>query len=329
MGRMVVSRLESEDDMRFGSKMGMLAVAIILILAMALPVVAANIQPSGVTAGTGGVKTKGGEIGQMSVSGTYMFRLVKQTGALTWAPLAAAAGTTTGDTGWTGSLTTGAGGTTATGTGGAGGLFGIYGGVGGAASGAGTGGAGAAVAIGGGAGGAAGTGGTGGAGGALTIYSGIGGTPTAGTIAASGTVTCKTGGASGTTAWDATATGAMRVPVVQTATITCAAGTTVLTSAYYGKTVFITGEAAQTITLPANGAAAGSWMEFVVIGSDNTIPTIAAATVDTLITANDAAADSVTFATGHRIGAALKFISTGTYWVAINEGSTTMSVTTN
>lgn len=116
--------------------------------------------------------------------------------------------------------------------------------------------------------------------------------------------------------------------VLATDTITCAGGTTVLTSAYYGKTVFITGDAAQTITLPANGAAAGSWMRFVVIGSDSTVPTIAAATADTLIAPNDAAADSVTFGSGHRIGACVMLISTGTYWVAINEGSTTMTVTT-
>jgi hypothetical protein len=124
-----------------------------------------------------------------------------------------------------------------------------------------------------------------------------------------------------------TVTGALRPSVVSTLEIT--ATTLTVTSAHYGKTLLINTNAAVAVTLSANGAAAGSWLDVIVIGSDACAPTIAAATADTLITANDAAADSVTFGTGHRIGAAVRFISTGAYWVAINLGSTTMTVTTN
>jgi hypothetical protein len=124
-----------------------------------------------------------------------------------------------------------------------------------------------------------------------------------------------------------TLTGATRALVQSTEVIT--ATTLQITSAHYGKALLINTNAAVAVTLPANGAAAGSWFDLIVIGSDDCAPTVAAATADTLITANDAAADSITYATGHRIGAACRFISTGSFWVAINVGSTTMSVTTN
>lgn len=122
--------------------------------------------------------------------------------------------------------------------------------------------------------------------------------------------------------------GAATIPIRATAVITCAAGTTALDATYYGKTCFITGAAAQTITLPANGATTGANIEFIVIGADTSIPTFAAATADSLITVNDQAADSVTFGTGHRIGACVRFISDGTNWNAVNVGSTTMTVAT-
>jgi hypothetical protein len=130
-----------------------------------------------------------------------------------------------------------------------------------------------------------------------------------------------------TTLTTLTATGVARLATKSTIELT--ATTLAVTSAYYGKTILVNTNDAVAITLPANGAAAGSWFDLIVIGSDACAPTIAAATADTLITANDAAADSITYATGHRIGAACRFISTGSYWVAINVGSTTMSVTTN
>jgi predicted type IV restriction endonuclease len=65
-----------------------------------------------------------------------------------------------------------------------------------------------------------------------------------------------------------------------------------------------------------------------MLTSDTAAVTVAAATADTLITVNDAQADSVTYASGQRIGACLKVISNGTYWIVVNEGSTTMTVTT-
>lgn len=101
-----------------------------------------------------------------------------------------------------------------------------------------------------------------------------------------------------------------------------------LTSSYYGKTTFVSGDFAFTCTLPANGAAAGSWMRFVINGTNTCAPTFAAATADTLITFNDATADSVTFGTGHRIGASILFISDGAKWIAVNEGNHTMTVAT-
>lgn len=56
-------------------------IAIILIVALAMPMLAANIRPTGVTAGTGGLQTKGGELGIMTVGGDYLYRIVKGTGA--------------------------------------------------------------------------------------------------------------------------------------------------------------------------------------------------------------------------------------------------------
>ena len=115
---------------------------------------------------------------------------------------------------------------------------------------------------------------------------------------------------------------------IASGTVIDATATRVCTSADYGKTIFLSYAGSVAVTLPANGAPAGTPIRFIIDGADTCAPTIAAATADTLITANDAAADSVTFATGHRIGACVLFISNGTKWVAINEGSTTMTVNT-
>ena len=124
-----------------------------------------------------------------------------------------------------------------------------------------------------------------------------------------------------------TGSGISRFSLVSTLVI--ADTTLTVTSAHYGKTLMVTNNAAVAITLPANGAAAGSWFDIMSLGSDDCAMTIAAATADTLITANDAAADSVTFGSGHRIGACVRVISNGSFWVAINLGSTTMTVATN
>ena len=100
----------------------------------------------------------------------------------------------------------------------------------------------------------------------------------------------------------------------------------VCTAADYGKTIFLSYEGAVAITLPANGALLGSQIDFVVIGSDACVPTIAAATADTLIAHGDLLAKSVTFGTGQRIGAHCRVVSTGTVWVAEGAGGTTMTV---
>ena len=128
--------------------------------------------------------------------------------------------------------------------------------------------------------------------------------------------------------WDSGITCTSPAILAVVGTVADATATRVCTSADYGKTIFLSYEGAVAVTLPANAAAAGSVITFIVIGSNTCDPTISAATVDTLITVNDATADSVSFATGHRIGAAVMVISTGTVWVAINLGSTTMTVNT-
>lgn len=106
-----------------------------------------------------------------------------------------------------------------------------------------------------------------------------------------------------------------------------ATATRVCTSADYGTLILLSYAGAVAITLPANGADAGSYIDFLVIGSDSCAPTISAATANTLIAPNDATASSVTYASTHRIGAYCRFISTGTYWTVVNLGSTTMSAT--
>lgn len=103
--------------------------------------------------------------------------------------------------------------------------------------------------------------------------------------------------------------------------------TRVCTSTDYGKVILCSYEGAVAITLPANGAPPGAQIHFINIGSNNCAPTVSAATAETLITVNNQGADSVTYGTGHRIGSHLMCISTGTYWVAVNLGSTTLTVT--
>lgn len=82
------------------------------------------------------------------------------------------------------------------------------------------------------------------------------------------------------------------------------------------------------ITLPTNGCPAGSWVDIGVHSgaSDDCAPTISAATADTLITPNSADSDSVTWGTGHRIGAYARFVSDGAFWHVQNLGGTTMTV---
>lgn len=102
----------------------------------------------------------------------------------------------------------------------------------------------------------------------------------------------------------------------------------VCTSADYGKLIMISSNAAVTITLPSNGAPAGRWIDFMVTGTtDDCAPTIQAETLDSLVGPNDIDLDSVTYGSGHRLGAYLRVISDGALWHAINVGSTTMTGT--
>jgi len=126
-----------------------------------------------------------------------------------------------------------------------------------------------------------------------------------------------------TTATVGTLTAAIEAVVQETAVAR------VVTSADYGKNIIVNTNAAVAITLPANGATAGSWFVVTVHGSasDSCAPTISAATADTLIGPNDVDLDSVTWASTHRIGAQAKFWSDGTWWHVQNLGGTTMTYT--
>jgi hypothetical protein len=106
------------------------------------------------------------------------------------------------------------------------------------------------------------------------------------------------------------------------------AATLTLSSAYYGRTVLVNTNAAVAITLPANGAAAGSYLVVAVhsAANDSCAPTVATATADTLVFTNGTDADSVTFGSGHRIGAAVKFWRDGSFWHYQNVGPTTLTV---
>jgi hypothetical protein len=110
-------------------------------------------------------------------------------------------------------------------------------------------------------------------------------------------------------------------------TTTSTSNSVTFTSAHYGLEFLWSPTGTATATLPANGAAAGSWFIVTVLTDQTT--TISAATADTLITVNDTTADSVAFSTaGQKIGSHVKFISNGSVWIAINLGSTTMTVAT-
>lgn len=106
-------------------------------------------------------------------------------------------------------------------------------------------------------------------------------------------------------------------------------GTTsrICTSADYGKLVIVTNMAAVSVVLPANGAPAGASIEIATggVADDTCIPTISAASADTLVGPNDIDLDSVTWGTGHRIGAHAKFWSDGSFWHVQNLGGTTMT----
>ena len=114
-------------------------------------------------------------------------------------------------------------------------------------------------------------------------------------------------------------------PVLANSTSTSTSVT--FTSSDYGKIFFWSPAGTATATLPANGATAGSWFDVILL--TNQTVTISAATADTLITVNDTQADSVAFSTvSLKIGSWVRFISNGSFWVAINVGTNTMTVAT-
>jgi hypothetical protein len=108
---------------------------------------------------------------------------------------------------------------------------------------------------------------------------------------------------------------------------------TITTNAYtidsddYGTMILVNTNTAVAITLPANGAAAGSWVDVVVHSdaTDSCIPTVATATADTLIIIGAKDGDSVTYGTGHRIGAYCRLWSDGAFWHYVNMGPTTIT----
>jgi len=128
-----------------------------------------------------------------------------------------------------------------------------------------------------------------------------------------------------------TLTGAVGVAGALTAavkgTVVDATDTRVITSADYGKVIILTHADNVAVTLPANGAAAGSWFDVALNGDDSLAVVISAATVDTLIGKADAGLDSVTYGAGHRIGAYCRFWSDGTYWHVQNLSDCTMTYT--
>jgi len=122
-----------------------------------------------------------------------------------------------------------------------------------------------------------------------------------------------------------------RVKDLETAVIPSVSDATasrVCTSADYGSIVMLSHADTVAITLPANGATAGSWIDFMLVGDNSLAVTISPATAATLIQANDSTAASVTYNAGSRIGAYCRAISDGSYWHVLNLGGTTMTVNT-
>jgi hypothetical protein len=122
--------------------------------------------------------------------------------------------------------------------------------------------------------------------------------------------------------------GALLARKFETVKETSAART--ITSSDYGKIIFLNYAGAVAVTLPTNGAAIGSTFACVIDGSDSCAPVFTASAANTLITFNNkTTCDSVTFGSGHRVGAMVVFISTGSYWVAVSPSAlATMTVTT-
>jgi hypothetical protein len=100
--------------------------------------------------------------------------------------------------------------------------------------------------------------------------------------------------------------------------VTVSGSSYTVTTEDFGKMLSFTYAGAVAVTLPANTSATlGAQFWCVNYTSDTVAPTYSAATADTLITFNDAAADSITFGSGHRIGSLVWFFGTGSAWVGV------------
>lgn len=120
-----------------------------------------------------------------------------------------------------------------------------------------------------------------------------------------------------------TLSGAVQAKVLLTAASTSNALT--VDATYYGKTLFWSPTDTAAITLPAAGAAAGSWFKAICLTDQTTSYT--AAVADTLITRGNTTADGVTFSTAsNKIGSAAFLISNGTYWTLTNASDCTMTI---
>jgi hypothetical protein len=98
--------------------------------------------------------------------------------------------------------------------------------------------------------------------------------------------------------------------------VTALAANATLNNTHFGGLITNRGASgAITLTLPdASAAFRGAWFEYFGV-ADQTI-TFTATTVDTLVSFNDAAVDSVAFSTsGEKIGARADFVCDGTSWI--------------
>lgn len=122
------------------------------------------------------------------------------------------------------------------------------------------------------------------------------------------------------------ADGAIKAPLVASSVWSGDTYAATVVDDCYGTQVFLTHADAVAITIedPDATSPRGTWIEFVWDGDDSLAVTIATTSVDTLVTSNDVQADSITFGSGHRKGAAVRFVSDGTAWHVfnINAGAT-------
>lgn len=146
-------------------------------------------------------------------------------------------------------------------------------------------------------------------------------------LASGGVINFNNGNATLTHSTGALAFNSVPVTIPVKATTASTSNTVTFTSSHYGNMFLWSPSGTATATLPANGATAGSWIWVFILTNQTT--TISAATADTLITVNDTAADSVAFSTASaKIGSSVFFVSNGSFWIALNMGTTTMTIAT-